>query len=83
MTPDTTYHPFQTSSKITDFNLALDVILLAQGFNYRLGSSPLASLSGTGIFVDNPSGSNELIGVVQNLEPQSLDLNNSSQFVFV
>ncbi len=70
-------------AKITDFTLDRDVIWLAQGFNYRLGSSPIACLSGTGIFVDNPSGVNELIGVVQDLEPQSMELNNSSQFVFV
>ncbi|MDJ0902324.1 MAG: thioredoxin domain-containing protein [Xenococcus sp. MO_188.B8] len=70
-------------AKITDFTINQDVIWLAQGFNYRLGSSPIDCLSGTGIFVDNPSGVNELIGVVQDLEPQSLDLNNSSHFVFV
>ena len=70
-------------ASITDFTLNQDVILLAKGFNYRLGSSPIADLSGTGIFVDNPSGEDELIGVVHDLEPQSLDLNNSSQFVLV
>ena len=72
----------QDYASITDFTLNQDVILLAKGFNYRLGSSSIADLSGTGIFVDNQSGSNELIGVIQNLEPQSLDLNNSSQFIF-
>ena len=70
-------------ARITDFTLDQDIIWLAQGFNYRLGSSPITSLLGTGIFVENQSGANELIGVVQDLEPQSLALNNTSQFVFV
>ena len=69
-------------ANITDFTLAQDVILLAEGFDYLLGSSPITDLSGTGIFIDNQSDLNELIGVVQNVEPQSLDLNNSSQFIF-
>ncbi|WP_019507014.1 thioredoxin domain-containing protein [Pleurocapsa sp. PCC 7319] len=70
-------------AKITDFKIDKDIILLAQGFNYRLGSSPIANLTGTGIFVDNQSGVDELIGVVRDIELQSLDLNNSSQFIFV
>ena len=70
-------------ARITDFTLDQDIIWLAQGFNYRLSSSPITSLLGTGIFVENQSGANELIGVVQDLEPQSLALNNTSQFVFV
>lgn len=69
-------------ANITDFTLAQDVIILAEGFDYILGSFAIADLSGTGIFIDNQSNSNELIGVVQNIEPQSLDLNNSSQFIF-
>ena len=69
-------------AKITDLTLDQDVILLAEGFSYILGSSPISDLSGTGIFIDNQSDSSELIGVVQNLEPQSLDLNDSSQFIF-
>ncbi|MDJ0902818.1 MAG: thioredoxin domain-containing protein [Xenococcus sp. MO_188.B8] len=69
-------------ARITDFTSDQDVIWLAQGFNYSLGSSPIDSLSGTGIFVENQSGTNELIGVVQDVEPQSLALDNSSQFIY-
>ncbi len=70
-------------ARITDFTSDHDIIWLAQGFNYSLGSSPIESLSGTGIFVENQSGANELIGIVQDVEPQSLALDNSSQFIYV
>ena len=70
-------------AKIRDFTIGTDVIVLAEGFNYRLGSSPVTNQSDTGIFIDNPSNMDELIGVIRNVEPQSLDLSNTEQFIFV
>lgn len=68
---------------VSDFTIGIDVIILPRGNNYRLGSSPIQGQSGTGIFFDNPNSSTELVAIVQNVELQSLDLNNSSQFVFI
>ena len=65
---------------ISDFTLNQDVIILPQAFNYRLDSYSIHGRSGTGIFVDNTQASGELIAIVQNLEPLSLD---SRLFVFV
>lgn len=67
---------------ITDFNINEDSISLASGFNYSLGASPSNLPSGTAIYLDN-GGTNELIAVLQNVGPNTLDLNNKEYFTFV
>ena len=63
---------------ITDFESDLDAIALAgEKSNYSLDASP----EGTGIYV-NDGSSPELIAIVAGIEPDSLSLNNSSQFIF-
>ena len=63
---------------ITDFELDSNAIALAgEKSNYSLGASP----EGTGIYV-NDGSSPELIAIVAGIEPDSLSLNNSSQFIF-
>ena len=65
---------------ISDFTLNQDVIILPRAFKYSLNSYSIQGQSGTGIFVSNNQGSDELIAIVPNLEPLSLD---SRQFVFI
>ena len=63
---------------ITDFELDIDAISLAgEVSDYSLGASP----QGTGIYV-NDGTSPELIAIVAGIEPDSLSLDNSSQFIF-
>ena len=63
---------------ITDFELDLDAIALAgESSDYSLGAAP----DGTGIYV-NDGTSPELIAIVADIEPDSLSLDNSSQFIF-
>ncbi|MBE9066992.1 calcium-binding protein [Leptolyngbya cf. ectocarpi LEGE 11479] len=60
------------------FESSFDKIQLAAGYNYRLGSS--ANGHDTHIYKDNLFGTDELIGVVKNV--QGLHLANSNQFVY-
>lgn len=82
----------QDYALITDFglfgntqNLGLDKIQLAGlKSNYSLGVSPSGLPSGTGIFFqESAQAVPELIGIVQNVSPSQLNLNNPSQFTFV
>ncbi len=76
---------------ITDFGFVgdsvprgIDKIQLAGTANmYILGNSPIASASGTGVFLNQGQSTPELIGIVQSISPTSLNLSNANQFVFV
>lgn len=76
---------------ITDFgfvgdNVArgIDKVQLAGSADmYTLGSSPIASTSGTGVFLTQGQNTPELIGIVQDISPTSLNLYDANQFVFV
>ena len=68
---------------ITDFDklsffgeTSFDTIQLARGHNYRLGSVG----ADTHIYKDNLFGTDELIGIVRNV--QGLNLANSNHFVY-
>lgn len=65
---------------ITDFTVGVDTIHIKGSLsNYILGSSPISGISGTAIYLDQPLGQpNELIAIVQNVNPTSL--NSSSNF---
>ena len=56
--------------------------LIGEAKNYSLGVSPHDLQSGTGIFF-NDSTTQELIGIVADVLPENLSLNNISQFTFV
>lgn len=61
---------------ITDFNSSQDVIQLGgTSANYTLGSSPSDLSKGVGIYIDKPNTEpNELIAIVQGIEPSSVSL---------
>ena len=70
---------------ITDFNPSEDVIELTKNagygqlsaVKYSLGASPAGLPSGTGIYVENSTGTKEVIAVLQNVSPNSLSLDGS------
>ncbi|URD50264.1 calcium-binding protein [Chroococcidiopsis sp. CCNUC1] len=82
---------------ITDFNLNEDVITLSRNYiqplssslssevTYSLGAAPDGLPQGTGIYaqlVNNPSASPNLIGILQGVSPESLNL-NASYFQYI
>jgi Ca2+-binding RTX toxin-like protein len=76
---------------ITDFGFVGDAVprgidkiqLTGTADMYTLGSSPIGSASGTGVFLNQGQSTPELIGVVQGISPTSLNLLDANQFVFV
>ncbi|NJO44636.1 MAG: S8 family serine peptidase [Oscillatoriales cyanobacterium RM2_1_1] len=63
---------------LLDFTVDEDVIQLQGGAsNYVLAASPVGSAGDTAIFLKT-SNQNELIGIVQNIAPGTLDLNSPS-----
>jgi len=67
---------------ITDFELGLDVIQLrGSANNYVLAATASSLPSGVGIFLDIPSETDELIGIVQGAS--LTDLTSSDSFTFV
>jgi Ca2+-binding RTX toxin-like protein len=70
---------------ITDFQTTQDLIRLhGTSADYVLGASPISGVSGTGLYLDNSAvgETNELIAIVQGIEPSSLSL-DSSYFNYV
>jgi len=67
---------------IVDFNKNDIIQLIGSQSDYSLGVSPEGLQSGTGIFF-NDGTIPELIGIVADISPESLSLDNSSQFSFV
>lgn len=67
---------------ITDFNQNEDIIQLAgTAINYTLGATAISA--GTGIYIDKPnSDPDELIAIVQGIQPSSLNL-TASYFSYV
>lgn len=70
---------------ITDFNLNDDTIYLTkkvgfgadiQDVNYSLGASPDGLPQGTGLYINESGGQQELIAILQNMSPDSLNLNS-------
>ena len=72
---------------ITDFNPSEDIINLTHldgassttsAVNYILGASPNGSSTDTGLYIDKPGTQpDELIAILQNIKPDSLNLNAS------
>lgn len=69
---------------ITNFQTTDDFIQLnGTPRDYVLGTSPIPTVSGTAIYLeDSAAGTNELIGIVQGVDPSSLSL-GGSYFVYV
>lgn len=67
---------------IRDFKTTqLDRIQLkGQASDYRIGVSPIAGLSGAAIFL---KAGDDLIGVLRSVNPNQVNLDNASQFVYV
>lgn len=73
----------QDYALIKDFENNQDIIeLLGSSSDYSLGASPQGLPSGTGIFL-NDGATPELIGIVENISPSDLNLNNANQFDFI
>ncbi len=70
---------------ITDFAIGSDLIQLSgTAEDYVLQERTVSGISGTGIFLEaTASETTELVGLVQDVEVGSLDLNDTSQFRFV
>lgn len=68
---------------ITDFGVSEDKIqLIGSANNYSLAASPTGLPSGTAIFL-NDGSTPELIGIVEGITPDQLDLSNTAQFTFL
>ncbi|MDZ8108304.1 MAG: calcium-binding protein [Nostoc sp. DedQUE12a] len=68
----------------TDVTRGVDKIQLAGSISqYLLGTSPVGSISGTGIFFTQGQSVSELIGIVQGVSISNLSLSNTAQFIFV
>ncbi|MBW4491088.1 MAG: hypothetical protein KME12_25295 [Trichocoleus desertorum ATA4-8-CV12] len=68
---------------ITDFSLSKDKIqLIGSASDYSFSASPTGLPSGTAIFL-NDGSTPELIGIVEGIEPDHLNLTNATQFTFL
>ena len=66
------------------FTRGIDTIQLAGSQSwYSLGASPISSISGTGIFLNENQSVPELIAIVEKISLSNLSLANANQFTFV
>lgn len=50
---------------------------------YSLGASPIDDISGTGIFFNGDQNTPELIGILEGISSDSINLSDNNQFIFV
>lgn len=77
------FPPDKDYAIITDFNPQQDFIQLSAKGSYSFGSSPIADVSGTAIYLDKDAGGDleqQIVAIVQDTSNLNLD---SSYFVFV